>query len=792
MSNTATNITPASTKANTTPANTTPANTTPAKTTPAKNADKKPNVTDQGEDGIGDEIVDNQIIQDLYGKEHINLVFIGHKRTAVAILRHGILKSERNAGKSTMGGNILYLTGMVDQRTMEKYEKEAKEQNRESWYLSWALDTSKEERAKGKTVECGRAYFETEKRRYTILDAPGHKNYVPSMIGGASQADVGIMACDFNVISARKGEFETGFERGGQTREHTVLAKTSGVNKLVIVINKMDDSTVNWSKERYDECVTKLTPFLKSSGYNPTTDIEFMPVSAFTGANLKERVSNEECSGRQDDDFLRWILQKNADKKPNVTDQGEDGIGDEIVDNQIIQDLYGKEHINLVFIGHKRTAVAILRHGILKSERNAGKSTMGGNILYLTGMVDQRTMEKYEKEAKEQNRESWYLSWALDTSKEERAKGKTVECGRAYFETEKRRYTILDAPGHKNYVPSMIGGASQADVGIMACDFNVISARKGEFETGFERGGQTREHTVLAKTSGVNKLVIVINKMDDSTVNWSKERYDECVTKLTPFLKSSGYNPTTDIEFMPVSAFTGANLKERVSNEVCKWYSGPSLLEYLDNMKALDRNLNAPLMMPITEKYKDMGTILVGKVESGTVKKGQSVLVMPNKRTVEVSAVYNEVEDEVIIGACGDNIRLRVRGIEEEEISTGFVVCSIKRPVKTTTMFEAQLAILEHKNIICAGYSAVLHIHSCVEEISIAALLHLIDKKTGRKSKRPPQYVKKGQKVIARLETQGPICVEIFEEYPQLGRFTLRDEGKTIAIGKVTKVIEHE
>ncbi|KAF0454403.1 P-loop containing nucleoside triphosphate hydrolase protein [Gigaspora margarita] len=462
---------------------------------------------------------------------------------------------------------------------------------------------------------------------------------------------------------------------------------------------------------------------------------------------------------------------KTADKKPNATDQGADDIGEEAVDHEIVQDLYGKEHLNLVFIGHV----------------DAGKSTMGGNILYLTGMVDQRTMEKYEKEAKELNRESWYLSWALDTGKEERAKGKTVECGRAYFETEKRRYTILDAPGHKNYVPNMIGGASQADIGIM-----VISARKGEFETGFERGGQTREHAVLAKTSGVNKLIVVINKMDDPTVNWSKERYDECVTKLTPFLKSSGYNPATDIEFMPVSAYTGANLKDRIAEGVCNWYRGPALLEYLDNMKALDRNIKAPLMMPITEKYKDMGTIVVGKIESGTIKKGQSVLIMPNKRTVEVSAIYNEVEEEVSFGACGDNVRLRVRGIEEEEISTGFVVCSTKRPVKTTTMFEAQLAILEHKNIMCAGYSAVLHIHSCVEEVSIAALLHLIDKKTGKKSKRPPQYVKKGQKVIARLETQGPICVEVFEEYQQLGRFTLRDEGKTIAIGKVTKVIEHE
>jgi peptide chain release factor subunit 3 len=180
------------------------------------------------------------------------LVFIGHV----------------DAGKSSLGGAILYATGMVDERTMEKFKREAKEAGRESWYLSWALDLTREERSKGKTVEVGRAFFETEKRRYTVLDAPGHKNYVPSMIGGASQADVGIL-----VISARKGEYETGFEKGGQTREHAVLAKTQGVNKLVVVINKMDDPTVEWSKERYDECTTKLTQFLKSTGYNPKTGI---------------------------------------------------------------------------------------------------------------------------------------------------------------------------------------------------------------------------------------------------------------------------------------------------------------------------------------------------------------------------------------------------------------------------------------------------------------------------------------------------------------------------------------
>lgn len=429
-----------------------------------------------------------------------------------------------------------------------------------------------------------------------------------------------------------------------------------------------------------------------------------------------------------------------------------------------------KEHINVIFLGHV----------------DAGKSTMGGNILFLTGMVDKRTMEKYEREAKEAGRESWYLSWALDLNSEERAKGKTVECGRAYFETEARRYTVLDAPGHKNYVPSMLGGASQADVGVL-----VISARKGEFETGFERGGQTREHAVLAKTSGVNKLFIAINKMDDPTVNWDKERYDEIIDKLTPFLKGTGYNPKTDLVFLPVSGYTGANLKDRLTPDVCNYYNGPSLLELLDTMKTVERKNNAPLMMPILEKFKDMGTVVMGKIESGHVKKGQSIMVMPNSRKVEISGIWSE-EEEVESAGCGNNVRIRLNGIDEKDIMPGFVLCGVKKPVKASRVFQAQLVILETKNIICAGYGAVLHLHSITEEVSLTKLLHLIDKKTGRKSKRPPPFIKKGQKVIVELETTGVVCMEPFSDYPQLGRFTLRDEGKTVAIGKITKVLESE
>lgn len=431
------------------------------------------------------------------------------------------------------------------------------------------------------------------------------------------------------------------------------------------------------------------------------------------------------------------------------------------VDDDTLQEIYGKEHVNIIFIGHV----------------DAGKSTLGGSILWTTGMVDERTMDKYKKEAKDLGRESWYLSWVMDLTKEERTKGKTVEVGRGFFETEKRRYSILDAPGHKTYVPSMIGGASQADVGIL-----VISARKGEYETGFERGGQTREHAMLAKTQGVNKLVVVINKMDDATVEWSEERYKECTTKLSQFLKGTGYNLKTDVFFMPVAAQMSMNIKERIPKGVAPWWDGPSLLEYLDGMKALERKVNAPFMMPVNAKYRDLGTMIDGKIEAGVIKKNMSLIMMPRKDKVEVSAVYGEQEDEVSIAQCGDQVRIRLKGIEEEDILPGFVLCSPKRLVHCVSEFEAQIRILDLKSILSSGFNCVLHVHSAIEEVTFAALLHKLQKGTNRKSKVPPTHAKKGDSIIARLQViggAGSVCVEKFEDYPQMGRFTLRDQVNT-------------
>ncbi|KAF4991394.1 hypothetical protein FGRMN_7853 [Fusarium graminum] len=444
------------------------------------------------------------------------------------------------------------------------------------------------------------------------------------------------------------------------------------------------------------------------------------------------------------------------------------------VDEETLKEIYGKEHVNIIFMGHV----------------DAGKSTLGGSILYATGMVDERTMDKYKREAKDLGRESWYLSWVMDLNKEERTQGKTIEVGRGFFETEKRRYSILDAPGHKMYVPNMIGGASQADVGIL-----VISARKGEYETGFERGGQTREHAMLAKTQGVNKLIVAVNKMDDPTVEWSHERYQECTSKLSQFLKGTGYNLKTDVYFLPIAAQQMMGIKTRIPKDVAPWWEGPALLEYLDSMKALERKVNAPFMLPINGKYRDLGTMVEGKIEAGVVKKGMSMVMMPNKTTVEAAAVYGEQEDEVQLAQCGDQVRIRLKGIEEDDILPGFVLCSPKRLVHTVVEFEAQIRILELKSILTAGFNCVLHVHSAIEEVTFAALLHKLQKGTNRKSKNPPTHAKRGDSIIARMQViggAGAVCVEKFEDYPQMGRFTLRDQGQTIAIGKITKLIYDE
>ncbi|KAG0420618.1 hypothetical protein HPB47_003398 [Ixodes persulcatus] len=422
-----------------------------------------------------------------------------------------------------------------------------------------------------------------------------------------------------------------------------------------------------------------------------------------------------------------------------------------------------KEHINVVFIGHV----------------DAGKSTIGGQLLYLTGMVDKRTLEKYEREAKEKNRESWYLSWALDTNQEERDKGKTVEVGRAYFETENKHFTLLDAPGHRQTqvcewaLTRPIGDGCDVGVGFVAILFPLTVCCAS-----LPSGGYLR-----------TKCMVSVCHLHVAPGASLRCRYNECKEKLVPYLRKCGFNPKQELTFMPCSGLTGAFLLEVAPPEVCPWYRGPPFLEYIDGLAPLGRSSEGPFRMPAVDKYKDMGTVVLGKVESGSARRGQQLLLMPNRKTVEVLQLWSD-EDETALITSGENVKVKLKGVEEEEVSPGFVLCDTVQPCKVGKIFDAQVVILEHKSIICPGYSAVLHIHAAIEECSVKMIICLVDRKTGEKSKTRPRFVKQDQIAIMRMECAGVVCMEPFKEFPQMGRFTLRDEGRTIAIGKVLRVVE--
>ena len=482
-------------------------------------------------------------------------------------------------------------------------------------------------------------------------------------------------------------------------------------------------------------------------------------------------------SAGSEDKVMEDTQKKTAAPIPEAVTKVTSEVAEE-VDSGDVKECDPREHMNLVFIGHV----------------DAGKSTLSGSILYIQGMVDSRTIEKFEREAKQRNRDSWFLAFIMDTSEEERAKGKTVEVGRAFFVTDKNRYTILDAPGHKNYVPNMISGAAQADVGVL-----VISARKGEFETGFEKGGQTREHALLAKTLGIQYLVVVVNKMDDPTVAWSQERYEECVGKLKPFLKSCGYVIKRDVKFVPISGLTGANIKVEVSAAVCPWWkemysadqhntSTGTLLQAFDSLAIEGRNAAAPLRIPVLDRYFERGTVVLGKVESGTLTMGDELAIAPTKKTVKCDAIY--IGDEKVRSAKpGENVLIKLN-CQVEDFQKGYVLCHKASICPTPRCFSVQLFLvdmLEHRPIFSSGYEAVLHVHTLEIEVQVAELICVMDP-TGKKMKRP--FARTGQQCVAKMRITSDLntCLEKFDEFPALGRVTLRDEGKTIAIGKVVGI----
>jgi elongation factor 1-alpha len=419
-----------------------------------------------------------------------------------------------------------------------------------------------------------------------------------------------------------------------------------------------------------------------------------------------------------------------------------------------------KVHVNIVVIGHV----------------DAGKSTTTGHLIYKCGGIDKRVIEKYEKEAAEMGKSSFKYAWVLDKLKAERERGITIDIALWKFTTAKFEFTIIDAPGHRDFIKNMITGTSQADVAVL-----VVAAGKGEFEAGIDANGQTREHALLAFTLGVKQMIVCVNKMDSESVLYGEERYNEIKEAVSQFLKRIGYNPDV-IPFVPISGWVGDNMIDR--SPKMAWYKGPILLEALDGVTPPERPVEKPLRIPLQDVYKigGIGTVPVGRVETGKITPGMVVTFAPVGLTTEVKSI--EMHHEQIPEATpGDNIGFNVKNVSVKEIRRGYVAGDSKNdPPKGVENFTAQVIILNHPGEIHAGYAPVLDCHTAHIACKFLQLLQKIDKRNGKVLEENPKCVKKGDAVIAVLEPSKPLCCEGFKEYPPLGRCAVRDLRQTVAV----------
>lgn len=446
-----------------------------------------------------------------------------------------------------------------------------------------------------------------------------------------------------------------------------------------------------------------------------------------------------------------------------------------------------KTHINIVVIGHV----------------DSGKSTTTGHVIYKCGGIDKRTIEKFEKEANEMGKGSFKYAWVLDKLKAERERGITIDIALWKFETPKFYVTIIDAPGHRDFIKNMITGTSQADCAVL-----IVAAGVGEFEAGISKEGQTREHALLAYTLGVKQLIIGVNKMDSTEPPYSEARFNEIVKEVSGFIKKIGYNPKS-VAFVPISGFHGDNMIEASTN--MSWYkgwdiekvkedkttvksNGKTLLEALDSILPPKRPSDKPLRLPLQDVYKigGIGTVPVGRVETGMIKPNMVIQFAPTGLTTECKSV--EMHHESLTeGVPGDNVGFNVKNVSVKEVKRGNVAGDSKNdPPKGAKDFTAQVIIMNHPGEIHAGYSPVLDCHTAHIACKFAELKEKIDRRTGKKLEDNPKLVKSGDAAMILLTPSKPMCVESFNDYAPLGRFAVRDMKQTVAVGVIKAVTKAE
>ncbi len=415
-----------------------------------------------------------------------------------------------------------------------------------------------------------------------------------------------------------------------------------------------------------------------------------------------------------------------------------------------------KPHLNLIFTGHV----------------DHGKSTMVGRLLYETGAISENDLRKLKEEAAKAGKPTFEFAFVMDQLKEERERGVTIDIAHRDFHTQKYYFTIIDAPGHKDFIKNMITGASQADAAVLVC-----SAKEGV-------QAQTIEHAFLLKVLGVQQFIVAVNKMD--AVNYDRIKYEDTKQALTAKIKPMGY-AMDKIPFIPTSAYNGDNIKTK--SDKTPWYAGPTLLEALDQLTEPKKPTDKPLRLPIQEVFTitGQGTVPVGRVESGILKLG-NVIIMPENVTGEVKSI--EMHHQSIPQAIpGDNVGFTLKGVDKKVIRRGSVVGATNNPPTVVDEFTAQIVVLNHPTAIGKNYTPVFHIHTAQLACTITEIVEKKDPKTGATAQKNPDFIKTGDVAIIKVKPTRPVCVEKYSEFPALGRFAIRDMGQTVAAGVVLEVV---
>jgi len=421
-----------------------------------------------------------------------------------------------------------------------------------------------------------------------------------------------------------------------------------------------------------------------------------------------------------------------------------------------------KTHINLVFIGHV----------------DHGKSTTVGRLLYDSGNIDEQTLRKLKEKAQELGKAGFEFAFVMDNLKEERERGLTIDLAHKRFETPKYYFTIIDAPGHRDFIKNMITGASQADAGVL-----VVAAPDGVM-------AQTKEHVFLSKTLGVNQLIVAVNKMD--AVNYDEAKFNKVKEDVTNLLKTVGYKPE-EVQFIPIASLVGDNVVKK--SDKMSWYNGPTLIEALDQLKEPEKPVDLPLRLPIQDVYniQGIGVVPVGRVETGVMKVGDKVTIVPARSGKGVSGEIKSIEmhhEAMQQAEPGDNIGFVVRGLEKKDIARGDVLGHSDNVPTVAQEFTAQIVVLNHPTVITAGYTPVFHIHTAQVACQITAIEKKINPATGETLQENPDFIKNGDAAIVKVKPTTPLVIEKQNEIPQMARFAVRDSGTTVAAGMCIDVVK--